>query len=58
MIYEALFYYNKAAAGDPVPVLGTGFTWNTDGTQLTVKVRPGVKFTNGAAMTSATWPTA
>ncbi len=53
VIYEALFYYNKAAAGDPVPVLGTGFTWNTDGTQLTVKVRQGVKFTNGAAMTSA-----
>jgi peptide/nickel transport system substrate-binding protein len=53
VIYEALFYYNKAAAGDPVPVLGTGFTWDTDGTTLTVKVRQGVKFTNGAAMTSA-----
>ena len=52
VIYEALFYYNKTNAGDPVPLLGTSYTWNTDGTQLTVKVRPGVKFTDGTAMTS------
>jgi peptide/nickel transport system substrate-binding protein len=52
VIYEALFYYNKTSAGDPIPLLGTSFTWNTDGTQLTVKVRQGVKFTDGTAMTS------
>jgi peptide/nickel transport system substrate-binding protein len=52
VIYEALFYYNKTSAGAPVPLLGTSYSWNTGGTQLTVKVRQGVKFTDGAPMTS------
>ncbi|GAB3808238.1 ABC transporter substrate-binding protein [Humibacter antri] len=47
VIYEPLFYYNKARAGKPVPLLGTSYSWNTDGTQLTVKVRQGVKWSNG-----------
>lgn len=47
VIYEPLFYYNKAAAGKPVPLLGTSYSWNSDGTQLTVKVRQGVKWSNG-----------
>ncbi|HWD62545.1 MAG TPA: ABC transporter substrate-binding protein, partial [Humibacter sp.] len=42
-----LFYYNKARAGKPVPLLGTSYSWNSDGTQLTVKVRQGVKWSNG-----------
>lgn len=49
VIYEALFYYNKAKAGDPVPVLGTSYKWNTAGTELTVKVRQGVKWSDGSA---------
>ena len=52
VIYEALFYYNKARQEDPVPVLGTSFSWNTDGTQLTVKLRSGVKFSDGTDMTA------
>jgi len=52
VIYEALFYYNKARAEKPVPVLGTSYKWNDDGTQLTVKVRQGVKWSNGKAMTA------
>jgi len=47
VIYEPLFYYNKARAGKPVPLLGTSYSWNSDGTQLTVKVRQGVKWSNG-----------
>ena len=51
-IYEPLFYYNIAQAQDPVPVLGTSFSWNDDGTVLTVKVRENVKFNDGSAMTA------
>jgi peptide/nickel transport system substrate-binding protein len=49
VIYEPLFYYNKAKAGDPVPLLGESFTWNADGTDLTIKVRQGVKWSDGQA---------
>jgi len=52
VIYEALFYYNKARQEDPVPLLGQSFTWNSDGTQLSVKLRSGVKFSDGTAMTA------
>jgi peptide/nickel transport system substrate-binding protein len=52
VIYEALFYYNKARAEKPVPVLGTSFSWNGDGTALTVKVRQNVKWSDGSPMTA------
>ncbi|GAA4170568.1 ABC transporter substrate-binding protein [Gryllotalpicola koreensis] len=52
VIYEPLFYYNKAKAGKPVPLLGTSYSWNTDGTELTVKVRQGVKWSDGSAETT------
>ncbi|MDR1266655.1 MAG: ABC transporter substrate-binding protein [Propionibacteriaceae bacterium] len=51
-IYEALFYYNIARADDPRPVLGESFSWNDDGTVLTVQVRQGVKFSDGSDMTA------
>ena len=52
VIYEALFYYNIARADKPRPVLGTSFSWNDDGTVLTVKIREGVKFSDGSPMTA------
>ncbi|MDR1077220.1 MAG: ABC transporter substrate-binding protein, partial [Propionibacteriaceae bacterium] len=52
VIYEALFYYNIARADQPRPVLGTAFEWNEDGTTLTIELRPGVKFSDGSAMTA------
>lgn len=47
VIYEPLFYYNKARAQAPVPLLGTSFSWNAAGTQLTVGIRQGVKWSDG-----------
>ncbi|WP_246857776.1 ABC transporter substrate-binding protein [Oerskovia sp. KBS0722] len=50
-IYEPLFYYNKAQAGDPEPRLGESFEWSEDGLSLTVKIREGVKWTDGEDFT-------
>jgi len=52
VIYEALFYYNKARQEDPVPLLGQSYSWSSDGKVLTVKLRPDVKFSDGTAMTA------
>lgn len=51
-IYENLFYYNKTAADAPVPMLGESFTYNEDGTELTVKIRQGVKWNDGKDLTA------
>lgn len=51
-IYEPLFYYNRAASGDPVPMLGESFEFNEDGTQLTVKTREGVTWNDGTPFTA------
>jgi peptide/nickel transport system substrate-binding protein len=52
VIYEPLFYYNKARAEKPVPLLGTSYSWNDSGTVLTVKVRQGVKWSDGKPETA------
>ncbi|GAB6898801.1 ABC transporter substrate-binding protein [Kineosporia succinea] len=51
-IYEQLFFINKAGSGDPEPLLGTDYAWNDDGTELTVTLREGVKWTDGEAFTA------
>lgn len=51
-IYETLFYYNMARSQSPVPLLGSKFSWNSDGTQLTINVRQGVKWSDGSALTA------
>ncbi|MDE0571940.1 ABC transporter substrate-binding protein [Demequina sp. B12] len=51
-VYESLFYYNKAGAGDPKPLLGESFEWNEDGTQLTISIREGVKWNDGEDFTT------
>jgi len=52
VIYETLYYYNMARAQKPVPVLATGYSWNSDGTQLTITTRQGAKWTDGQAFTA------
>lgn len=47
VVHEALFYYNLAEGGEPEPLLGEDFSWNEDGTQLTVTTREGVTWSDG-----------
>lgn len=52
-IFEPLFYLNKAAAGaKPEPLLGTEYTWNEAGTELSVTLREGVKWSDGEDFTA------
>ena len=51
-VYEPLFFFNKAQVSDPVPLLGTEQSWNEDGTELSVTLREGVKWSDGEALTA------
>ena len=46
-IYEPLFFYNKAAATEPVPLLAESFEWAEDGMSMDIKIRTGVKWNDG-----------
>ncbi len=53
MIYEPLFFFNTAKAGDVQSWLGTGYTWSDGGRTLTVNLRHGVTWSDGQPFTSA-----
>jgi peptide/nickel transport system substrate-binding protein len=53
MIYEPLFFYNTAKAGDIRPWLGTSYAWSNGGKTLKVQLRHNVKWTDGKPFTSA-----
>ena len=50
-IYEPMMIYNKST-GKLVPWLATGYSWNTDNTLLTFKIRPNVKWSDGQPFTA------
>ncbi|WP_133983549.1 ABC transporter substrate-binding protein [Kribbella voronezhensis] len=52
VIYEPLYWYNFAKQSEPTPVLASGFSWNAAGTELTIKIRPGVKWNDGQPFTA------
>jgi peptide/nickel transport system substrate-binding protein len=52
VLYEPLYWYNFAKKSDPTPVLATSFSWNDAGTELTIKTRPGVKWSDGQPFTA------
>jgi peptide/nickel transport system substrate-binding protein len=52
MIYEPLFFYNTAKAGDIKPWLGTSYAWSGGGKTLTVHLRHNVKWSDGKPFTS------
>ncbi|MFE9750984.1 ABC transporter substrate-binding protein [Saccharothrix saharensis] len=49
MIYEPLFLFNslKSASERPTPLLGTEYSWNENGTVLSVTTREGVRWNDG-----------
>lgn len=51
IIYEPMMIFNKATA-ELVPWLATGYTWNADNTELTFKLRQGVKWSDGQPFTA------
>lgn len=53
-IYESLFYFNPLEAIDqePLPILGETYSWNEDGTELTITTRSGVTWSDGTAFTA------
>lgn len=52
VIFESLYWYNLAADADPQPMLGTGYEWNEDGTELTITTREGVQWSDGEPFTA------
>ena len=52
MIYETLLYFNRID-GSVHPWLASSYTWSSDATSLTFKLRPGVKWSDGQPLTSA-----
>ncbi len=51
-IFEPLYGF-KYGSSETVPLLATGYDANADLTQFTFHLRPGVKFSDGSAFTSA-----
>ncbi|MEY9845510.1 ABC transporter substrate-binding protein [Streptacidiphilus sp. MAP5-3] len=54
LIYEPLLQYDTLNPSQaPTPWLANSITWSTDGRTATIHLRPGVKWSNGSAFTSA-----
>ncbi|GHF39048.1 peptide ABC transporter substrate-binding protein [Streptomyces griseosporeus] len=51
-IFEPLFFYNVARKDKPEPRLGTAFSWNKQGTELSVTLRPDAKWSDGQKFTA------
>ncbi|MGK5532481.1 ABC transporter substrate-binding protein [Streptomyces sp. URMC 129] len=51
-VYEPLFFSNIARRDEPVPRLGTAFSWNDDGTELSIALREGVTWSDGEDFTA------
>jgi peptide/nickel transport system substrate-binding protein len=53
LIYEPLIQFDLAAPPKYYPWLATGYSWSNGGKAITFTIRPGVKWSNGSAMTPA-----
>ena len=50
-VYEPLYFYN-AFAGEMIPWIATGHRFNDDYTEVTIDIRPGVKWSDGRPWTA------
>ncbi|MGH6655105.1 MAG: ABC transporter substrate-binding protein [Actinocrinis sp.] len=53
MLYEPLMFINTAKAGDIESWLAKSYTWNSDGTAITFKLRTGVTWNDGKPFSAA-----
>lgn len=51
-IFEPLFFYNIARKDKPEPRLGTAFSWNKQGTELSVTLRSDARWSDGQKFTA------
>lgn len=51
-IFEPLFFFNLAREDEPLPRLGTEYSWNEDGTELSITTREGVQWSDGEDFTA------
>ena len=53
LVYEPLLQANAINPGQYYNWLATGYTWSNGGESITFTIRPGVKWSNGTALTAA-----
>ena len=51
-IFEPLFFFNVIKDVEPRPRLGKTFSWNADGTELSIEVRDDAKWSDGQKFTA------
>ncbi|HWS50461.1 MAG TPA: ABC transporter substrate-binding protein [Microbacterium sp.] len=51
-IYEPLFFFNKTADEEPTGMIGDSYEYNEDGTVITVKIKEGLKWSDGEPLTA------
>lgn len=52
-IYEPLFFFNELSSDAPVGLIGESYEYSADGTVLTVKIKSGLKWSDGLPLTAS-----
>ncbi len=51
-IYEPLFFFNKTSDEEPAGMIGDSYEYNEDGTVITIKIKEGLKWSDGEPLTA------
>lgn len=51
-LYEPLFFFNQLSADAPKPMLGESYEYSADGKTITIKLKSGVKWSDGQPLTA------
>ncbi|MGO1850618.1 ABC transporter substrate-binding protein [Microbacterium sp.] len=51
-IYEPLFFFNQLSADPPQGMIGESYSFNEDGTELTIKIKPDLQWSDGEDLTA------
>lgn len=51
-IYEPLFFFNQLSSDAPVPMIGQSYNYSADGKTITITIKPGLKWSDGQALTA------